>query len=170
MAYRAYHAMNNAKTNEYHEWLTVANAARILGVSKQAVRQRIYRDTIPHRKASDGTVYVHITEHNSESNGETNGKSYAENIGSAEDVMRERIDELKDRIGFVERQLEREQAASAELRLIIAQLSRRVPELEAPPEQRESSVIASKESGKGTDRGDEEEPQQRSWWRRLLEG
>jgi len=111
-------------------WTTVANAARILGVSKQAVRQRIYRDTIPHHKDSDGTVYVRITEHNPE----TDGESYAGNTGDTDGISRELIDELRDRIGFMERQLETEQAASAELRRIVAGLVQRVPELEASSE------------------------------------
>src|SRR5919107_5321038 len=98
-----------------NEWITVANAARVLGVSKQAIRQRIYRDTIPHRKDPDGTVFVRITDHNSE----TKGESYAENTGRAEGANRELIDELRDRVGFLERQLETEQAASAELRRIV---------------------------------------------------
>jgi len=41
-----------------NEWATVQDAARILGVTKQAIRQRIYRNTIPHTKDQDGTVYV----------------------------------------------------------------------------------------------------------------
>src|SRR5215212_1096357 len=116
-----------------NEWITVANAAGILDVSKQAVRQRIYRDTIPHRKDPDGTVFVRITEHNPE----TNGESYGENTDYTEAANRELVDELKDRIGFLQRQLETEQAASAELRRIVAGLVQRVPELEPARETRE---------------------------------
>ncbi len=64
-----------------NEWVTVADAAKILGVSKQAIRQRIFRDTIPHRKSPGGTVFVRITKHNSEANGESYGESYGENTG-----------------------------------------------------------------------------------------
>src|SRR5215213_1030755 len=115
-------------------WTTVANAARILSVSKQAVRQRIYRDTIPHRKGPDGTVFVRITEHNPE----TNGENYGENTGYTEDVSRELIGELKDRIGFLERQLEQEQRAHAEMRRLLAGALERIPELEPASEPRES--------------------------------
>src|SRR5215210_9443662 len=132
-----------------NEWITVAEAARILGVSKQAIRQRIYRDTIPHSKDEEGTVFVRITEHNPE----TNGESHAENTGYTESVSRELIDELRNRVGFLERQLETEQAASAELRRIVAGLVQRVPELEpareASPEPRESPGTVSKERGDG---------------------
>src|SRR5215208_543588 len=79
MLYRGYHAMNN-------EWITVANASRLLGVSKQAIRQRIYRNTISHRKDAEGTVFVRITGPNPD----TNGESYGENTAYTEDASRER--------------------------------------------------------------------------------
>jgi helix-turn-helix protein len=145
----------------YNEWITVADAARILGVSKQAVRQRIYRDTIPHRKGEEGTVFVRITEDNPE----TNAESHAENNGYTGDVGRELVDELRDRVGFLERQLETEQAASAELRRIVAGLVQRVPELEAPSETRDSSPEAASERGARGDASESsQEPAQRRSW------
>jgi hypothetical protein len=161
-----------------NEWLTVSNAARILGVSKQAIRQRIYRETIQHRKATDGTVYVRITEHNLSDNGE----SHAETPGVTQPVNPDRVNpdrvnpdreelvhELRDRIGFLERQLENEQRAHAELRRLFAGALERIPAIEeALPEARESPT-------KPSDRGDgtqpPPEPEKRSpkgvpWWRR----
>ena len=166
--------MNNAMNNE---WITVANAARILGVSKQAIRQRIYRDTIPHRKESDGTVLVRITGHNPETNGETNGKSYAETPDDipehAEAVSRELIDELRNRIDFVERQLEQANERDRENRRIIAGLVQRVPELEPTSNSssgpQDSSRTPSGEQENGTGPADDTDPQKRSWWRRLLD-
>jgi hypothetical protein len=161
MLYRGYHAMNN-------EWMTVANAARILGVSKQAIRQRIYRNTISHRKDEEGTVFVRITGPNPD----TNGDSYGENTAYTEDANRELIDELRDRVGFLERQLDTEQAASAELRRIVAGLVQRVPELEPPREPRESPETTAPE---GPPEGVEEAPPPQeekniSWWRRKIFG
>jgi len=154
-----------------NEWITVANAARILGVSKQAIRQRIYRNTIPHRKGPDGTVFVCIIGHNLENNGE----SYDKNTDYTEDssANRELIDELKDRIEFLQRQLETEQAASAELRRIVAGLVQRVPELETAREPRESSETASNLSPgvvdpQGGDAGRETGESRPSWWRRIF--
>ena len=147
--------INDEKYAETNEWLTVANAAKFLGVSKQAIRQRIYRNTIPHRKDADGNVYVRITEHNPENYDKTNGDSYAETLGITESVNYELVDELKDRISFLEHQLENEQRAHAELRRIIAGLVQRVPELEPVPEPRESpdtapNLHSSVETLKGT--------------------
>jgi hypothetical protein len=64
----------------------------------------------------------------------------------------ELIDELRDRVGFLEHQLETEQAASAELRRIVAGLVQRVPELEAAPEARESAESAGEGSGSTQER------------------
>ena len=168
----------NARTphetnTETNEWLTVANAARFLGVSKQAIRQRIYRNTIPHSKATDGTVYVRITEHNHETNtkinSETNGENYGETLGVTEPVNYELVDELKDRIDFLERQLENEQRAHAELRRIIAGLVQRVPELE-PAREDASGIPDSPETPSDTPDRDNPPPEQerRSWWRKVF--
>jgi hypothetical protein len=156
--------------NMTNEWITVANAASILGVSKQAVRQRIYRDTIPHRKAADGTVYVRITQHNLEDNGD----SHAENPGVTEpNIGLELVDELRDRIGFLERQLENEQRAHAELRRLFAGALERIPAIEAPLEVRESDLTATdRDESSAMPQNQEEaksDPERRSWWRRLFD-
>ena len=113
-----------------NEWVTVANAARILGTSKQAIRQRIYRGTIEHRKAPEGTVYVRITEHNQE----TNDESYGETPGDMYSVSRELVEELRDRVSSLENQLEHERRANAEHRRLLAAALERIPALEAPQE------------------------------------
>ena len=179
---RETNAESYAKTNgenyaETNEWLTVANAARFLGVTKQAIRQRIYRDTISHRKASDGTVYVRITEDNPEANGESYGenhaenlgKNHAENLGNTEAVNRELVDELRDRVGFLERQLEVEQRAHAELRRIIAGLVQRVPELE-PAREAMAETPDSPETASAPPEGHKapSEQERRSWWRKVF--
>jgi hypothetical protein len=174
---RTQHETNDesyAKTNgenyaETNEWLTVANAARFLGVTKQAIRQRIYRDTIPHRKASDGTVHVRITEDNPEANGESYGETHAENLGNTEAVNRELVDELRDRVGFLERQLEGEQRAHAELRRIIAGLVQRVPELE-PAREATAETPDSPETASAPPEEHKAPPEQerRSWWRKVF--
>jgi hypothetical protein len=85
------------------------------------------------------------------------------------DISRELIDELRDRIGFLERQLETEQAASAELRRIVAGLVQCVPELEAPPESRETPEPRSEGPTPTEDAtASEEQPQRRSWLHRFF--
>ncbi len=41
--------------------LTVAEAAERLGVTQDAVRQRVQRNTIEHERTEEGRVYVYLT-------------------------------------------------------------------------------------------------------------
>jgi hypothetical protein len=153
-------------------WVTVAEAARILGTSKQAIRQRIYRDTIEHRKDSEGTVYVHITEHNYE----TNAESYGETLGETDSVIHELVEELRARISSLENQLEHERRANAEQRRLLAAALERIPAIEPPSEStpesssesRESPVTASEEEGKGQVPPEPEIAESEPWWRRIF--
>lgn len=87
-------------------------------------------------------------------------------------------DELRDRLAFVERQLEAERQAHAEARRIIAGLVERIPPAIEPPEARPdmpsgaqgSPEMASEGPGEAWDTSQQaatEEP--RSWWRRFFE-
>jgi|SRR5215207_162015 len=154
-----------------HEWVTVAEAARILATTKQAIRQRIYRDTIGHRKDAEGTVYVHITEHNQE----TNAESYGETLGDIGSLSRELVEELRARIESLEVQLDHERRANAEQRRLLAAALERIPELEAPretpPEARESPETASEEpysTHAPPEAYGPPEQRKRSWWREFF--
>ncbi len=80
--------------------------------------------------------------------------------------------ELRDRLHYVEQQLEAERQAHAEARRIIAGLVERIPALEAPQDSPPGAREAP-ERGEG-DRG--HAPQQpetatsRPWWRRMFGG
>jgi hypothetical protein len=77
---------------------TVAEAASMLGISEAGVRKRIQRGQIPHERGDDGRVLVWI------SPGETrHAKSRDEPILSRGSDL---VPELRDRIKFLERQLE----------------------------------------------------------------
>ena len=77
--------------------LTVAEAADRLGISEASVLKRVQRGQIPHERGADGRVFVWI------SPGETR---HAES-------RNELAEELRDRLRFVERQLEAERQAHA---------------------------------------------------------
>jgi hypothetical protein len=104
-------------------------------------------------------------------NPDTNGESYVEHTAYTEDANRELIDELlRDRVGFLERQLDTEQAASAELRRIVAGLVQRVPKLEPPREPRESPETTAPEGPEGVvvEVPPPQEEKSISWWRRKI--
>lgn len=145
--------------------LTVPEAAQALGISPEAVRNRLSRGTLASNK-EDGTVYVLLeadrVRHIGDTPNDISGESSA--LISAKD----------ETIRVLTEQLEAERAASAELRRIVAGLVQRVPELEpareSSPETRgePETVSPSTEVGEGVEMPLEHE--KRSWWRRLFEG
>jgi DNA-binding Lrp family transcriptional regulator len=136
--------------------LTVPEAAQALGISPEAVRNRLSRGTLESAK-EDGTVYVLLeadrVRHTANASHDIPGETGA--VISAKD---ETIRVLRD-------QLEAEREASAELRRIVAGLVQRVPELEAPSETRASSPEAASERGARGDASESsQEPTQRRSW------
>ena len=92
-------------------------------------------------------------------------------------VVGELVEELRDRVHYLERVLEEEREARTEERrrhdTLMAQLMQRIPELEGPSETRESPRTgeerpekAAAESRSAT--GEAQEGVQRPWWRRMF--
>jgi len=133
----------------------LSEAAVLLGVSKDAVRMRVKRGTLRSEKGEDGRVYVWVNDNPDADPNTVHPEMQVE-------AWRELIDELRDRVRSLEE-------ANRENRRIIAALTQRIPELEAPtsPEAQQSPET------------DEEEPERaeprpategRSWWRRMFGG
>jgi len=81
--------------------LTVAEAADRLGISEAGVRKRVQRNQIPHERGDDGRVFVWI------SPGETrHAESRDQPDQSRDSGEASLVPELRDRIRFLERQLE----------------------------------------------------------------
>jgi hypothetical protein len=161
--------------------LTVPDAAHALGISPEAVRNRLSRGTLNSEK-EDGTVYVllpadkvrHIGDRSQYTIDRPNGTS--QHIGDTFSDIPENsaslISAKDETIRVLSEQLEAERMASSELRRIVAGLVQRVPELEpardTSPEPRDSPVPSSEGDGKV-----EETPsgtEQRSWWQRWFGG
>ncbi len=153
-------------------WLTLSEAAEVLGISKDAVRMRVRRKTLRSEKGEDGRVYVFVVP-------DQDDVPPGEPVpGGAPDPSRELVEEMRGRIEDLREQLAAEREAHREARRIIAGLVQRVPELEAAP--RESPLSAEEEPPASTpqeDRGGpergSERPQSRAprpWWRRIVGG
>ena len=148
-----------------NERLTVPEAARVLGISEGAVRQRLQRGSLPHEKDEDGRVYVVLSRDNDE---QTYGHTPQD----------DRIVEiLESQNAFLRQQLEQEREANRENRRLLAAALERIPELEAPSAARESPETPAEEpysthappEGYGTSPQEAEESlHQRSWWRRFF--
>jgi excisionase family DNA binding protein len=126
--------------------VTVQEAARLLGISEGAVRARIHRGTLETERDS-GTVYVRLN---------------ADDTSNERTERSELVQTLREYNAALERQLNAEREASAELRRIVAGLVQRIPELEAPSEPRESPETAPETERVDSPAQEQPEP----WWRR----
>ena len=137
--------------------LTVPDAAHALGISPEAIRNRLSRGTLESERES-GTVYVLIDRNMARYTDDTPGESAA------------LISEMHARIESLEHQLEEANERDRENRRIIAALTSRIPAIEAPSETRESDVRSSP-TGTPTEASTEaQEGVQRPWWRRVFGG
>jgi hypothetical protein len=89
------------------------------------------------------------------------------------------LEELRDRIGYLERQVEQEREARRRADMLLAQLVQRIPELEAP--QPKAPTAAPEPPPAATEQPGRVEPQPQvegaqegaehvSWWRRMFGG
>jgi excisionase family DNA binding protein len=130
--------------------LTVHDAARVLGISEDAVRMRIKRGTLPADKQG-GRLHVYLTT-----------DPTPEPTPDRTDAL---IAELQDRVRSLEE-------ANSENRRIIAALTSRIPQLEAPRETPEAAETATPgpEGSPRSDAGGAQTAPQRPWWRRVFGG
>jgi predicted ArsR family transcriptional regulator len=139
------------------ERVTVAEAAQRLGITPNAVRQRISRGNMQYEKDEDGRVYVYLDAN------EQVRKHFGD---SSRDEL---VDELRSRVQYLERELQvREEEARRKDHLLAAALER-IPAIEPPPdnpsEPGESPRTASEEPSHAQAPPEEE---RRSWWQRLF--
>jgi excisionase family DNA binding protein len=139
--------------------VTVEDAARLLGVSVDAVRKRIERGNL--RSEKDGTTrYVFLDPDRTQPDSDRT---------SPDDDVIDKVTILKEHVQFLRRELEVWQEEARRKDHIIAALTERIPELEPardiPSEPRETVVTASEEEGKGDVPPD---LQKASWWRRIF--
>ena len=156
-----------------HDRLTVAQAAASLSITEGAVRSRIKRGTLPTIKEG-GTVFVLL-------GGSTSQAYQTPNIGVPGDQSK-LVDALQDQIRYLREQLDAEREARTEERrrhdTIVAQLTSRIPAIEAPEEPPseapEASETVEEQQGRGephsTTVGTQEGVQRRGFWRRLFGG
>jgi signal peptidase I len=118
--------------------MTVAEAARALGISESAVRKRVKRGTLEHERSSNGRLIVYL---DSAVTGVTGGYRVLE---ESHDARTERyVRGLEDRVEHLRNELDQEREANRKNKLIIAALEERISELEASqtarvePESRE---------------------------------
>ena len=146
--------------------VTVDEAARYLGLTVDAVRKRVQRGQIAYEKDEAGRVRIMLDE------SETLQDKGPDSAGQATGAHEELVEELHNRVQYLERVLEEEREARTEERrrhdTLMAQLMQRIPELEAPREPREAA-----ETDEEPERAEPhsatveaQESTQRPWWQR----
>jgi hypothetical protein len=171
------------------ERVSVPQAADHLGTTVDAIRKRVQRGTIPHEKDAAGRVWILLD----------TGRPRHDTTGHRPDSREDLIDELRDRVRYLERRLDEEREARTEERrrhdTLMAQLTSRIPQIEAPsqepptespgaprppdqqtpseaPESPQMHTVGGVPRDGDTDSPDHHTPSERErpWWRRLFEG
>jgi hypothetical protein len=120
----------------------VAEAAHRLGISEAGVRKRVQRGQIPHERDDAGRLYVWI------SPGETRHAVSRDAAEESRDTA-PLVEEVRDRLRYVEDQLEAERQAHAETRRLLLSALEKIPAAIAPPsEPRESPSEATEQPGR----------------------
>jgi hypothetical protein len=139
----------------------VAEAAKILGISAEAVRGRIRRKTLPVEREG-GAVYVLLE---GEPKGRTTDDQSRTTAAQPDDRTDALIAELQDRVRSLEE-------ANRENRRIIAALTSRIPAIEAPQEASEAAETVEEERERAaeprSDAAGAQEGARRPWWRRVF--
>src|SRR5215208_4694989 len=108
--------------------VTVAEAAKLLGISADGVRMRVRRGTIDHEKDETGRLLVYVDEAELERN-ETQDSSPDAYLA----LLQEQIEQLRNDVADRKQQLWEGRDANREnLGLLAAALERRPPALESP--------------------------------------
>jgi predicted ArsR family transcriptional regulator len=107
------------------ERVTIAQAAKQLGVTQEAIRARIRRGSIESNKGEDGRIYVYLTEEESVANS----------------VSNDYINALKSQIASLEQDKEHLREESQRKDAIIMSLTQRFP----TPDQQPQESVALKE-------------------------
>jgi hypothetical protein len=155
--------------------VSVAEAARFLDTSAEAVRGRIKRGTLPSVKEG-ASVYVLLSADQMPLGQRPDADQTTDQSQYERDAL---ISEMRGRIEDLRLQLESERAAHSEARrLLAAALERIPPQLEAPSEAPEAPETATPEPGRvgpqttieGPQEPTERPQERRGLWQRLFGG
>jgi hypothetical protein len=165
---------SNADTSPFdrpiNRRFTVHQAAKILGITPEAVRSRIQRGTLDKEKGDDGTVYVRLNDDQlrTKSDEHTDQSAYIGDETSDQtqlvEHMASEIDHLRQMLALRDEEIRRRDH-------LLAAALERIPAIEeASPEPRESPVTASEEPYNTHAPPMPETPvsdaqHKRSWWR-----
>ncbi len=172
MAYAAdmsQHANDQAANMPGNTQVTVEEAAKLLGLSGNAVRKRVERGSLPSVKVDgiryvllDGDMSQHVNDTPTDMSGDIS-------------LMQEHLDSMREQIDYLKDVIERRDEEIRRRDHLLAAALERIPALEeASPEPRDARETASDlkpgVDPQGDDAGPKASVSRRSWWRRLFGG
>jgi hypothetical protein len=137
--------------------LTIQEAARALGISEGAVRKRVTRGTLEHDKGDDERVYVYLSVRDRRGVDDVQDAGVDPNSSAL-------ISEMRDRIRFLEEEVQRKDAILLNMTEAMKALS---PPSENPPESSESPVPTDTTDTPPETREEPQEAAQSPWWKRM---
>jgi hypothetical protein len=152
---------------------SIAEAAKALGVTQQAIHGRIGRGTIRHERREDGKQYVYLTDEEltekRDENALHNGfiNDYITSLKSEIEILKSHTVSLeRDREEWKE-EARRKDTIIAQMNQTMGAMIHRLPELEAPSDVTESRVTPETQESRGDVPPKREKA---SWWQRILGG
>jgi len=149
----------------------IRDAAKILGLTEEAVRQRVKRGTLDSIQVG-GNLFVLLDVDTTPDRSMDQGRPIA---GGTSDTSR-LVENLEDEVANLRRQLDQANERDRENRRIIAALTTRIPELpparehDDPPDESTSPVPSSEDEGSKAFSNEQEPLQRRSWLYRFFFG
>jgi hypothetical protein len=152
--------------------MSVRQAAAELGITVEAVRNRIKRGTLSSEKEA-GSVFVILDGDPATADQPEAGRGQTSDHTQPDEQPAVLVEELRDRIAYLERQVEEEREARRRADTLMARLMDRVPELpaashEEPRESRETATEAEAGTSPNASASPQTGAQRRSWWDRLI--
>ena len=170
------HATRHRLSQRYN----ISDAAKVLGLTEEAVRQRVKRGTLDSIKVG-GSLFVLLDTDTSSDRSNDREQLVREGAsdtssGLPNDTSR-LVENLEDEVAHLRRQLEQANERDRENRRIIVALTTRIPELpparehDGPLDESGSPVSPSEDERSGTAVSNKQEPaQRRSWLYRFFFG
>jgi len=173
-------ASGHATRHRLSQRYNISDAAKVLGLTEEAVRQRVKRGTLDSIKVG-GSLFVLLD--NDTSSDRSNDREQPVREGASDtssglpnDTSR-LVENLEDEVAHLRRQLEQANERDRENRRIIVALTTRIPELpparehDGPLDESGSPVSPSEDERSGTAVSNKQEPaQRRSWLYRFFFG
>ena len=154
--------------------LTVAQAADAMGVTVDAIRARIKRETIEHVREGGRVYVILVTDQGATKRVQDHAQGSDQQLSDeGVDYRDELVEELRGQVDYLQGIIGTRDRELSEMRRLLAGALERIPEIEAPrdspPEPRDAPETASEgEYGTETPAGDTGEPRRASWWRRFF--